>query len=617
MKKQSHSTLEPNIMKKSLHLSIVALTACLAFKTATADAQLVTGTTGDGLIYSVSDSQITITGYAGSGGKMTIPSTIDVSGSALPVTSIGDCAFADCTSLTDAAIPGSVTSIGRSAFQQCTALKNVTISNGVTSIGNDAFCYCTDLRQLTIPGSVTSIGYLSFESCRSLTSITVDVLNFYYSSLDGVLFDKTRTTLIKYPEGKIGSYAVPSSVTSIGDRAFAHCAGLTSLMIPGSVTSIEYSVALAFDGCHSLTSIVVDALNPTYSSVGGVLFDKAQTTLLRYPGGKTGGYEIPSSVARIDNFAFNSCYGSISVAIPPSVTSIGTLAFSIYSGMVLFLGNAPGTDSSFSASPLFEVHYRLGATGFTSPYWSGVRCLPTVAARGEVAAGMMGALFTTLGNPAMNEAGGVAFTGRFVGAGVDATNSQGIWADDQTGAQQLIVQSGTFAPSCGSAVFRKFSDPVYSGSNAVAFRGTLVQGTGGVTGSNDIGVWSSESGSLRLAAREGAPAPGCPTGVTFSQFKQFALTDNNGVVMLAKVAGAGVDSTNDYGIWAGSGLVLREGDPIPGTGETAKRIIFLPARSGVTGQTRGFIQSGDKLLYGVTTSSRTSAIYKAVSSGTT
>ena len=236
-----------------------------------------------------SDGTIIITDCkeSSASGAITIPSEID----GKPVTSIGYNAFSYCTGLTSITIPNSVTSIGTYAFYGCSGLTSITIPNSVTSIGDWAFHGCSGLTSITIPNSVTSIGGLAFHNCTGLTSITIpDSVtsiggwafngctgltsinvasgNNYYSSNNGVLFNKKKTALIRYPEGKSQtSYTIPNSVTSIGNYAFCGCSGLTSITIPNSVTSIGN---YAFWGCSGLTSITIP---DSVTSIGGVAFD--------------------------------------------------------------------------------------------------------------------------------------------------------------------------------------------------------------------------------------------------------------------------------------------------------------------------------------------------------
>ena len=183
------------------------------------------------------------------------------------VTSIKRYTFYGCSGLTSVTIPNSVTSIGDYAFRECHGLTSVTIGNSVTSIGKLAFSDCTGLTSVTIPSSVTHIdmsvtdvgGELffvtgAFAYCSSLIEINVDENNTAYSSIYGVLFNKSQTELILYPRGKQGAYVIPNSVTSIGDWAFYYCTGLTSVTIPNSVTSIG---GAAFSGCTGLTSVTI------------------------------------------------------------------------------------------------------------------------------------------------------------------------------------------------------------------------------------------------------------------------------------------------------------------------------------------------------------------------
>lgn len=291
------------------------------------------------------------------------------------VTNIGNNAFDNCSALTSVTIPESVTSIGDSAFKDCIGLSSISIPEGVTVINALAFCGCNGLTSLTIPDNVTIIKDYAFNKCHNLRSITiskgvaviglsvfekvcnldtftVSEENENYSSENGVLFNKDKTKLIKYPSNKPKTtYSVPNSVTIIGDSAFCNCETLTSITIPESVTHIGDRV---FCGCSGITSITIPKNVPTivghtiryctnlntitvsegnefYSSKDGVLFNKDKTILFQYPAGKPEtSYSIPNSVTTIEEFAFLNCSILASITIPESVTLIQNHAFSHY-----------------------------------------------------------------------------------------------------------------------------------------------------------------------------------------------------------------------------------------------------------------------------------------------
>ena len=186
-------------------------------------------------------------------------------------------------------IPTGVITIGNYAFTNG-KLTRVIIQEGVISIGDSAFFNCYGLLLITIPSSVTSIGDSAFDLCTELYSITVDTRNSVYSSVDGILFNKNRTILIKYSGGKLETtYTIPAGVTSIGKSAFQSCYNITSVAIPEGVISIGNG---AFWHCRNLESVT-----------------------------------IPEGVISIENYAFAHCNKLINVTIPSSITSIGLGAF--------------------------------------------------------------------------------------------------------------------------------------------------------------------------------------------------------------------------------------------------------------------------------------------------
>jgi len=169
-------------------------------------------------------------------------------------------------------------------------VKSITIPDSVTKIGKGAFRRCYSLQSIVIPDSVTEIGEAAFKDCSSLQSIDVSNDNMHFASVDGILFDKDLTVIVRFPQKyDVKEYVIPNSVTKIGSFAFSRCSSLESIDIPNSVTEIGYR---AFDGCSSLQSI-----------------------------------DIPNSVTEIVRTTFWGCSSLQSIDIPNSVTKIGDWAF--------------------------------------------------------------------------------------------------------------------------------------------------------------------------------------------------------------------------------------------------------------------------------------------------
>lgn len=269
------------------------------------------------------------------------------------VISICDSAFYHCENLKDIIIADSTIAIANNSFYNCTGLENVTISDSVTSIGEDAFYNCTNLKEITIPDSVTDLGSDAFRDCKnlkiinvgkgltnvysspvygchSLESINIDEKNPYYTSCDGVMFDKNKRILMLYPAGSPRqTYTMPDSVTRVISFAFDDCVNLKTITIPSSVITLG-----DFNNCNNLESFIVSSDNSCYSSIDGILFNKNKTELIKYPiGNSRQSYDIPYGVTNISKYAFRDCNNLKKVTIPESITIIGNYSFYKFTGL--------------------------------------------------------------------------------------------------------------------------------------------------------------------------------------------------------------------------------------------------------------------------------------------
>jgi hypothetical protein len=238
-------------------------------------------------------------------------------------------------------VPNDVTTIGEGAFFYCSALISIDLPSGLKSIGAYSFGSCSSLVSIDIPISVTGINAGVFHSCSNLSSINVENENTKYFSEDGVLYNKEKTTIVRYPEGKTGnSYVIPNSVTTIGENAFYNCFALITVTIPNSVKTIKKG---AFSGCTALFSLVIPNTVTTIEDWAFVAC--TSLTSINIPDGITtiGGFVfadcqaltsiiIPSSVKTIKNNAFNGC------ASLTSLTNLNPIPVAISSNLLIFSG---------------------------------------------------------------------------------------------------------------------------------------------------------------------------------------------------------------------------------------------------------------------------------------
>lgn len=226
-------------------------------------------------------------------------------------------------------VPDTISFISDYAFSGCSNMTSIIISNSVKSIGKQAFYFCDSLTTITIGSGTDTIDSDAFMYCANLSSIVVADENAYFSSIDGVLYNKHITEIIDFPNRKAGEYKIPDTITSIDDSVFFECHNLNSITISHSVVEIidSYYGDVPFSFCENLISINVDSNNKNFLSMDGILFSKTGTTLIAYPPGRNGDYVIPVSVKSIEHGAFRGCGKLTSLVIPEGITNIANNEF--------------------------------------------------------------------------------------------------------------------------------------------------------------------------------------------------------------------------------------------------------------------------------------------------
>ncbi len=337
------------------------------------------------------------------------------------MSNIGDSAFFECTSLASITFPNDMSVISRFLFYGCSKLTSIVISDDVRTIGDSAFNGC-GFESIVIPSGVTNIEkyYANtsiFENCINLESINVEKDNPNYSSIDGVLFNKSKDTLIAYPFGKhidnyvipnnviniewnsfyginvVKTVTIPASLTVITASGFSHFTGLTSIIIPNTVKTIE---SYAFSGCIGLTSITIpDSVTSVEyhaftncTGLTSVKMSKSVLSIERYTFYECSALTdiiIPDGVRTIEDGGFLGCTRLETVIIPDSVSYIDRGAFFLCASLTSIKVDSGNPNYASIDGVLFDdekknlIEYPSGKSNDTYIIPSGVKTIGSSA----------------------------------------------------------------------------------------------------------------------------------------------------------------------------------------------------------------------------------------------
>ncbi|MDR1726190.1 MAG: leucine-rich repeat protein [Bacteroidales bacterium] len=226
-------------------------------------------------------------------------------------------------------LPTPVAVIKEYAFRECINLTSILLHNNVSSIGPCAFQNCSTLLSLNLPSTTTDFTTGALQGCVALQNINVDIANPKYSSIDGILYNKTRDTVIKCPEGKSGIITLPNFVTTIRDYAFQNCINIEEVILPSFLTTLQIG---------SFHSSGIQRIN------------------------------ITNHVTKIEPYVFYNCNNLTSVTISNSVTSIESYAFMSSGLKSLTLPNSIDTirDNAFAYTNLQFINIQKEVPPFVS-----------------------------------------------------------------------------------------------------------------------------------------------------------------------------------------------------------------------------------------------------------
>jgi hypothetical protein len=382
--------------------------------------------------------------------------------------------------------------------------------------------------------------------------------------------------------GISGSLDVPPNlngkpVTAISNSSFSGIADLTSVNIPASVTSIG---AYAFAGCSGLNTITVDGANPNYSSPGGVLFNRLQTTLIQCPGNMAGSYTIPQGVANIGSRTFYGCLGLTSVTIPASVTSIADRAFRGCSGLTSM--TIPQNVTSIGAYAFYRcnglVEFIVGGANLNFSSTNGV---------------LFDKLNTTLIQYPGNKAGSYVIPAGVTSLTASAFNECTKLTSVSIPASVTSIGSEIFTYcSALDAITVDASNPNYSSADGMLFndaKTTLIQCPGNKSGSCTIPASVTSIGRFAFVACARLTSVSLPPNLSSIAYAAFADCSN----LTSVTFPASITSLEAYAFWGCGALTGAEflsnaptmGDYVFGSTASSFTVRFHNGTTGFTSPT--------------------------------
>ena len=251
------------------------------------------------------------------------------------IETIANQAFYKCEALKKIDFSDGVKEIKEAAFSYCSALKEIHLSKVLTKIGKEAFYACSSLTEITLPKKLINIGEDAFGACKALKEIKVEAGNTAFTSIDGVLFNKEKTTLLTFPFANTANYQVPVGTSKIAPSAFSECNKLASIQFPNTLIEIGSE---AFYKCLKLENITFPS---SITAVGegalygceGLLQVELSKSMTIIPDNllskctKLQKIKIPEGINKIANQAFSNCSSLTQVEIPASVNNIESESF--------------------------------------------------------------------------------------------------------------------------------------------------------------------------------------------------------------------------------------------------------------------------------------------------